>query len=1550
MAARGSDDRYRPKLFYEDVVSRQKVGLIQYGVVVASFLESDDEDDEDFEPQVKLKRGHVRVTWYPDGQREVVPEAKLHLVDRSLMPRDFVRRHAAGQDSQGGTVLNTDITVDLQIIGTNKVIPGVNSKKLKPLQRILPYEYVVYGVWLGRVRDVNAHLILRLSNGARCSMWVGDAAQLEDIRVQSDAFWEEEHAFYPGQTLMGPAKAFKDVEWLSGRQPILSSKAKFKVTVEDLVLKEVNVEWQTRGFSPPKKQPSELEEDLKPPEAAIQGDNINNLRKPEHFMYTHITFGDRAVYTLTEEDLGKVQILAPPSMTKEANQPDESLDDVAKEKTKGAAAAYELAKLLSEEAAKAIDFAEKKTREASQANDRIKEITKEAFELIQQAKEKANDVPAMQDSISKLAEEFSGSKTFTEEALQQFLMTKSTLENVYSTMEEAQRKSTEIAEAMEVTKVKSKEAAAANEAAKIKSREASEASRVVKQMSQEARKAVEKVEGEIRASKRKIEKSKEEKVGADTSGRVQGRRERRQNESKQHDTQETGSSKSGTDNEDDTEASVLTGAAVANTSLNRVDLSDNLNNTECSEQEERDMKTALLESERLKNDNHEREQALEGASGGPMNDSAIDHPELFTQACELSSSIVAKCDTLGGAVSEFCSGLNGIMADISGTLELVNKVEKDLSPQAQDHNSVSESGRLKSGAIHANGFSESQSTNVKLVNGEVDSDGQLVASGASGETIPSSTYNKAAGDSSNSAVLEDKDFNADDEEDVLTDDDNADSECSSSTASSRSSKSGKSKRLGVTLGVKTLKKAHRRVKKKKKRGAHQEWGPGDVVPVEVVNVSTLVDVMWQDSTIEHGIPANELAPIQHCDEHEFCPGDFIVDKRVSPKKDVYGFVRTVDHKARTCQIQWQEAAPGHPQGFLTHEEEEVSAYDLGDHPDYTYRIGDLVVRIADSTQAACRTPTSEKPCIGQVLRTNGDGSLAVVWIDNSVSSVPPQDLYRVDSEDEGGWSGDDSEWESVDSDEDWETDSDPASGDEVDGKVKSAEKPKEKKKDRKESTTSSSATKPSQEQRGAARNQEPAEEVISPEQEVMSPGQEVMSPGQEVMSPCSQVQEAKWVSAKGEGFSVSETCPACHRFKDLDFGPANMKNFFSNIKKELTLLSTSLPEGILVKTFEDRMDLFSVAIKGPHNTPYEDGLFLFDLKLPDAYPLIPPLLHYLAYHSGRLNPNLYEDGKVCVSLLGTWQGKGTEKWTKDSNLLQVLVSIQGLILVSEPYYNEAGFEKDKGSQEGLENSRCYNEMALLKMVQTMSKMALNPPDIFQDEIVEHYRQHGHRMIRRLESWLEMSESYSPNGTETKTNSDAAACSTNSETTSSQHQLAAAASNHPLVGQSSTNSVTPSDGIDQPKTTMLPKTDQSVLSENQPLTNRDQPRTSSEQAVVTSIIQQPTCKKHTSTTTSNQSDQAETGDSQLGINVKNSKETDSHQSSVDASKVLPTTVSMSASEVHVSDSSSSSEVDRVVLPPSPPGFPLFPLSKGFRMSLRSHLLAYRSVLHKLGIYS
>jgi ubiquitin-conjugating enzyme E2 O len=39
----------------------------------------------------------------------------------------------------------------------------------------------------------------------------------------------------------------------------------------------------------------------------------------------------------------------------------------------------------------------------------------------------------------------------------------------------------------------------------------------------------------------------------------------------------------------------------------------------------------------------------------------------------------------------------------------------------------------------------------------------------------------------------------------------------------------------------------------------------------------------------------------------------------------------------------------------------------------------------------------------------------------------------------------------------------------------------------------------------------------------------------------------------------------------MEFQPAEAKRFFCTVRKEMVLLATSLPDGIMVKTFEDRM-------------------------------------------------------------------------------------------------------------------------------------------------------------------------------------------------------------------------------------------------------------------------------------------------------------------------------------------------------------------------------------------
>ncbi|KXH35696.1 ubiquitin-conjugating enzyme [Colletotrichum simmondsii] len=123
---------------------------------------------------------------------------------------------------------------------------------------------------------------------------------------------------------------------------------------------------------------------------------------------------------------------------------------------------------------------------------------------------------------------------------------------------------------------------------------------------------------------------------------------------------------------------------------------------------------------------------------------------------------------------------------------------------------------------------------------------------------------------------------------------------------------------------------------------------------------------------------------------------------------------------------------------------------------------------------------------------------------------------------------------------------------------------------------------------------------------------------------------------------------------------------------ELSMLRTTLPDGIFVRHDDTRLDAMKVLIVGPEGTPYENGLFEFDLFCPLDYPERPPKMVFRTTYSRRkFNPNLYPDGQVCFSLLGTWTGSATENWDpKKSTLLQLLVSIQAMIFSPDPVWNE----------------------------------------------------------------------------------------------------------------------------------------------------------------------------------------------------------------------------------------------------------------------------------------
>ena len=92
---------------------------------------------------------------------------------------------------------------------------------------------------------------------------------------------------------------------------------------------------------------------------------------------------------------------------------------------------------------------------------------------------------------------------------------------------------------------------------------------------------------------------------------------------------------------------------------------------------------------------------------------------------------------------------------------------------------------------------------------------------------------------------------------------------------------------------------------------------------------------------------------------------------------------------------------------------------------------------------------------------------------------------------------------------------------------------------------------------------------------------------------------------------------------------------------------------------------------GPEDTPYYGGAFCFEVRFPDDYPFSPPSFNYLTNDGRtRFNPNLYKNGKVCLSLLNTWQG---EQWSGVQSLSSILQCIQTAVLIPEPLRNEPGF-------------------------------------------------------------------------------------------------------------------------------------------------------------------------------------------------------------------------------------------------------------------------------------
>ncbi|KAK7079276.1 E2/E3 hybrid ubiquitin-protein ligase ube2o [Halocaridina rubra] len=291
--------------FYEDEVYRfNKNGHLELGMVLenAEFVSSDEEYDVDEED--KVTKGSIRVAWYPKGEEQVLPERKVGLADRSLMPGDVVRRLIRGKDTQRGYCRQVHVTSSVQVVGTKHVILNVDSNQLTPLEEFTTDIAVALDSWVGMVHMVKCRLVMVTSDGSRCIMSDGEALELDDLRdsrdrVRLDSEFRR-YDFYPGQQLVGCTRSFEEVEWIHKTREMetyLSKPLKqIKVTVEEVQVVQLGVRWQCRAFS------NDPLAEKEQPKYLVQGEDLKRVKMLNVFEPCTLQLGDRNYYVLKDRD------------------------------------------------------------------------------------------------------------------------------------------------------------------------------------------------------------------------------------------------------------------------------------------------------------------------------------------------------------------------------------------------------------------------------------------------------------------------------------------------------------------------------------------------------------------------------------------------------------------------------------------------------------------------------------------------------------------------------------------------------------------------------------------------------------------------------------------------------------------------------------------------------------------------------------------------------------------------------------------------------------------------------------------------------------------------------------------------------------------------------------------------------------------------------------------------------------------------------------------------------------------------------------------------
>lgn len=172
--------------------------------------------------------------------------------------------------------------------------------------------------------------------------------------------------------------------------------------------------------------------------------------------------------------------------------------------------------------------------------------------------------------------------------------------------------------------------------------------------------------------------------------------------------------------------------------------------------------------------------------------------------------------------------------------------------------------------------------------------------------------------------------------------------------------------------------------------------------------------------------------------------------------------------------------------------------------------------------------------------------------------------------------------------------------------------------------------------------------------------------------------------------------------------------------------------GIYYEHDEANMLKGYILIIPTNKSPYQFGNYFFSVEFPVNYPYSPPKMTYMTNNGHtRFHPNLYRNGRVCLSILNTWKG---DKWTSCNTLSSVLLHVATLF-TEKPFLHEPGITENHG------DFKSYTKVIEYQNYQTAIYDILgnnvNLPDVFYEKfsviVNENYEKNKNDIMDVLKS-------------------------------------------------------------------------------------------------------------------------------------------------------------------------------------------------------------------------